>query len=87
MEYKKKFDLDVIPFLKKFNPDLLIISAGFDAHKNDPLANMNLEANDFSYMIRQCKKIQTKIILGLEGGYDLEALKECVIAVIKELLV
>ena len=87
IEYLKKFDHDVIPFLKNFNPDLLIISAGFDAHKNDPLSNMNLDENDFSYMIRQCKKIQTKIILGLEGGYDLLALKKCVIAVTKELLV
>ena len=85
-EYRKKFDEKIFPFLNNFKPDILIISSGFDAHKNDPLANINLEANDFSYMTKRCLEIQSHIMLGLEGGYDLVALKECTLAVVKELL-
>ena len=85
-EYRKKFDEKIFPFLNNFKPDILIISSGFDAHKNDPLANINLEANDFSYMTKRCLEIQSHIMLGLEGGYDLAALKECTLAVVKELI-
>jgi acetoin utilization deacetylase AcuC-like enzyme len=65
---------------------MLIISAGFDAHKSDPLGGINLSAKDFSYMTSHCLKIQPNILLGLEGGYNLDALKECSVAVVNELI-
>jgi len=79
--YRKKFDEVVIPFLIKTVPDILIISAGFDAHRRDPLASINLETDDFSYMTRKLQEIQPQILVGLEGGYDLRALGECCEAV------
>ena len=85
-KYLRKFDVDVFPFLQSFNPDILIISAGFDAHRRDPLGDINLEAKDYAYMTRQCLKIQPNLLLGLEGGYDLQALGECSVIVVNELI-
>ena len=80
-DYRTKFDEAVIPFIQKSNPDLIIISSGFDAHHRDPMASINLETDDFSYMIRKLKKIRPHLLVGLEGGYDLQALRECCEAV------
>ena len=85
-KYLQKFDDDVFPFLQRFNPNILIISAGFDAHRRDPLSGINLETEDYAYMTRQCLKIQSNILLGLEGGYDFRALGECSVSVISELV-
>ncbi len=85
-EYLQKFDDGAFPFLQSFNPDILIISAGFDAHWRDPLAGINLEKEDYAYMTRQCLKIQSNILFGLEGGYDLRALGECAVSVVNELV-
>ena len=85
-EYKQIFDKQVFPFIQNFHPDLLIISAGFDAHRNDPLAGINLETEDFAYMTKRCQEIQPNLLLGLEGGYDLEALGQCCIGVCEELM-
>jgi len=85
-EYKQIFDEQVFPFIQNFHPDILIISAGFDAHRNDPLAGINLEAEDFAYMTKRCQEIQPNLLLGLEGGYDLGALGDCVIKVCVKLM-
>jgi len=86
LKYRDKFDDIVFPFIQKCCPDLLIISAGFDAHHRDPLASINLGADDFAYMTRYLLKIQPQLLIGLEGGYDLQALGECCISVVGELL-
>ena len=80
-DYRSKFDEVVIPFIRKSVPDMLIISAGFDAHYRDPLANINLQTDDFAYMTRRLQEIKTHLFVGLEGGYDLQALSECCEAV------
>lgn len=73
-----------------FQPELILISAGFDAHKNDPLGNLKLESHDFALLTGIIKEIATKyakgrIISVLEGGYNLEGLSDSVVAHIKEL--
>ena len=65
---------------------MLIISAGFDAHRNDPLAGINLEAEDFAYMTKRLLEIQPNFLVGLEGGYNLVALEECVVGVCEEMV-
>ena len=85
-EYKQIFDEQIFPFSQNFCPDILIISAGFDAHRNDPLAGINLEAEDFAYMTKCCQEIQPNLLLGLEGGYNLGALEECVVGVCEEMV-
>ena len=71
-----------LPVAEKFEPDLILISAGFDAHRADPLANCRLEAGSFAEMARHVRGLaaQLDVPLGavLEGGYEPTALAECV---------
>ena len=67
--------------LKEFKPEFILLSAGFDAHKDDPLAQINLESKDYYTLTKRISIIAKKICGGkivsiLEGGYDLNALKE-----------
>jgi acetoin utilization deacetylase AcuC-like enzyme len=73
----------VLPRLKAFAPDLIVISAGFDAHIDDPLGGLNLEAQDFGEATKRLmdvadKACQGRLISMLEGGYHLDALGSCV---------
>jgi acetoin utilization deacetylase AcuC-like enzyme len=66
-----------VPELESFAPEFLLISCGFDAHRDDPLANQNLLAKDFAEMTRMVTHLADgKIVSLLEGGYDLRALGE-----------
>jgi acetoin utilization deacetylase AcuC-like enzyme len=73
-EYKAQFEGQVLPFLKAFAPDLLIVSAGYDANHDDPLAGMSLRPADYGELTTYCLSITPRVLLGLEGGYDLESL-------------
>ena len=80
----------LLPALDEAKPQLLLISAGFDAHMRDPLADLMLETEDFAWLTRQLRQIarrhaQGRIVSMLEGGYDLEALRECAVAHVDEL--
>ena len=81
-KYLQIFDQYIINELRKFNPEIVFISAGFDAHIKDPLADMNLESKDFSALTARIKDFtdarNIPVISFLEGGYDLEALPESV---------
>ncbi|MGK7888080.1 MAG: histone deacetylase [Leptolyngbyaceae cyanobacterium] len=79
-EYDVAFPQEVIPFLQRDNPDLLIISAGYDATQADPLANIALQPEDFGHLTRYCLKMTPQILFGLEGGYDFEAIAHAVAA-------
>ncbi len=83
-EFIAIFDQKVLKAIDKFKPEVILISAGFDAHKRDPLANINLESEDFFKITKNIvdiAKIHSKgrIISFLEGGYDLQALSESII--------
>ncbi|MGG6237455.1 histone deacetylase family protein [Nodosilinea sp. AN01ver1] len=80
--YAKAFEQQVIPFLKAFAPDLLIVSAGYDANAADPLASVNLNPDDYGTLTRQCLSVTDNILFGLEGGYDYDALSQSVVATI-----
>ena len=78
-EFRIAFRLRVLPALLDFDPDLIIISAGFDAHADDPLANVNLVEDDYIWATRELMQVadktcQGRVISMLEGGYDLGAL-------------
>ena len=73
----------LLPAVKAAKPELIIISAGFDAHANDPLGGLAMQADDFATlttMIRQLAEdcADGRIVSLLEGGYDLNALEDCV---------
>ncbi len=72
----------LLPALDRFGPQLLMISAGFDAHMRDPLAGLMLETEDFAWLTLELRQIARRHAAGrvvsvLEGGYDLQALGEC----------
>lgn len=77
-EYETYFQTQAIPFLQQFQPDILIVSAGYDANLKDPLASMCLLPQDYGTLTKYCFPVTDKILFGLEGGYDLEALAESV---------
>jgi acetoin utilization deacetylase AcuC-like enzyme len=84
-QYQPLFAEKVVPFLSDFQPDLLIVSAGYDANKDDPLSNILLQPADFGVFTNYCLPITRKIVFGLEGGYDFASLGKSVVATIDPL--
>lgn len=82
--YLKAIDGEIVPALNAYRPDLLIISAGFDAHKDDPLGGMLLTDGSFALFTQRVQGI-CPIVSVLEGGYNLEALGRSVVAHIRAL--
>ncbi|NJN73804.1 MAG: histone deacetylase [Limnothrix sp. RL_2_0] len=81
--YKAQFDHRVMPRLKEFQPDLLIVSAGYDATEKDPLAGMNLQPEDYKTFSEYCQTLNCPILFALEGGYHLQAIADSVIATLE----
>ena len=89
--FREAFESRIIPRLEAFRPDLLIISAGFDAHWRDPLANLRLEAQDFAWATKRlmafaAKHCSGRVVSLLEGGYDLQGLGDSVAAHVATLM-
>jgi len=85
------YETQAFPRLRAFKPELIIISAGFDAHQDDPLANLNWSTGDFAWVTEELCKIADelcdgRIVSTLEGGYDLNALAEATRAHVEELM-
>ena len=81
-EYLNAYEY-VLKKLKEFKPEFVLFSAGFDAHARDPLANINLESEDFYQVTKQIVDLANihskgRVISFLEGGYDLLALSESI---------
>jgi len=79
-----------LPRLQDFEPELVIISAGFDAHREDDLGQMGLVEDDYAWITNQLKAVadqyaQGRIVSCLEGGYNLSALGRSVVAHVKAL--
>jgi len=78
-QFREAFETVILPRLRDFKPDVLIISAGFDAHTRDPLANLNLVEADYTWVTQKLMQIADencngRIVSMLEGGYDLQGL-------------
>ncbi|KIC38538.1 acetoin utilization protein [Ruegeria sp. ANG-R] len=90
-EMRVAYETQAFPRLRAFKPELIIISAGFDAHQDDPLANLNWSTGDFAWITAELCKIADEVCDGrivstLEGGYDLNALAEATRAHVEELM-
>jgi acetoin utilization deacetylase AcuC-like enzyme len=90
-QFRAAFDGVILPRLRDFRPDLIVVSAGFDAHMRDPLANLNLVEADFDWVTRQIMAVadqsaQGRLVSVLEGGYDLEALAQSAAAHVTALM-
>ena len=90
-EFKQAFRDVILPALRAFRPELILISAGFDAHRRDPLAEINLEAEDFAWATAELMEIadqsaKGRVVATLEGGYDLRGLAASAAAHIRQLM-
>lgn len=84
-QFRHAWSESILPQLDRFAPQLVIVSAGFDGHKVDPLAQLNLETEDFAWVTRELLAVADRhadgrIVSALEGGYDLGALAEATAA-------
>jgi acetoin utilization deacetylase AcuC-like enzyme len=85
VKFRDAFETVILPRLRDFRPDFLVISAGFDAHMRDPLADLMLETEDFAWLTAELRTLahrhaRGRVVSLLEGGYDLQALRECSVA-------
>ena len=90
-KFRAAFENLILPQLRKFAPELIIISAGFDAHARDPLANLQFTEEDFGWATRKIMEVadktaQGRVISVLEGGYDLQGLSQSTAAHVTALL-
>jgi acetoin utilization deacetylase AcuC-like enzyme len=90
-KFKAAFNERIFPALRNFKPDLLLISAGFDAHRNDPLASLQLVEEDFGWVTSKLLEIAEetaggRVVSMLEGGYDLRGLAGSVAVHVKTLM-
>ena len=89
-DYKRKITTDMVPALKKFKPDVLLLSAGFDAHASDLMSGINLTADGYDFINETIADVANqyadgRIISVLEGGYNLEVLSKLVVDHVKML--
>jgi acetoin utilization deacetylase AcuC-like enzyme len=73
-EYLRAFEHAVEPAVARFDPELVLVSAGFDAHVEDPLADMRVTADGFRELARRCAGLAPRMAAVLEGGYELATL-------------
>jgi acetoin utilization deacetylase AcuC-like enzyme len=90
-KFREAFETVILPRLRDFKPDLVVISAGFDAHTRDPLANLNLVEADYAWVTQKLMEIadssaKGRIVSLLEGGYDLQGLSRSVAAHVTALM-
>lgn len=90
-EMRRAWDDAILPAVTDFRPDLILISAGFDAHAADPLASLNWSTDDFAWVTRRICGVADvvcdgRVVSTLEGGYDLDALAAGVAAHVGELM-
>jgi acetoin utilization deacetylase AcuC-like enzyme len=82
-EYATAFDDLVEPVVRAFEPELVLVAAGFDAHRDDPLAEMAMTAQGFRELARRCAALGPRVAAVLEGGYNLETLPQLVEAALE----
>jgi acetoin utilization deacetylase AcuC-like enzyme len=90
-QFRAAFEDVILPRLREFRPDLIVISAGFDAHVRDPLANLALVEADFDWATRKLMEIADasaagRVVSVLEGGYDLQGLSSSAAAHVAALM-
>ncbi len=90
-QFRQLWRTTLLPRINDFAPELILISAGFDAHHLDPLADINLGADDFAWITRELVALasqhaQGRIVSALEGGYSLAALRESSVAHVEAMI-
>lgn len=91
VDFREAMTGEILPALHAFGPDFILISAGFDAHVDDPLAGLRFIDDDFEWATAEIAHVardicQSRIVSTLEGGYDLSALERCAAAHVRALM-
>jgi acetoin utilization deacetylase AcuC-like enzyme len=91
VDFREAMTGEILPALHSFGPDFILISAGFDAHVDDPLAGLRFTEDDFEWATAEIANIardvcQSRLVSTLEGGYDLSALERCAAAHVRALM-
>ena len=87
-DFLTAYDRTILPAVEAFRPDVLLVSAGYDAHELDPLAQMRMTSDGFARLVLRLKEVAAAVCGGriafiTEGGYHLAALRECLEATIE----
>jgi acetoin utilization deacetylase AcuC-like enzyme len=90
-EFRHAYSARILPALDTFQPEFILVSAGFDAHRRDPLAELMLVEDDYAWItdqLAQCaaRHAEGRLVSSLEGGYDLEALAGSAAAHVRQLM-
>ncbi len=90
-QFRTAYERVILPAVEKFAPDFVLVSAGFDAHMADPLAELNLDEADFAWVTRAIcaiakRRCEGRVVSTLEGGYDLDALARSAAAHVRALM-
>ena len=83
-DYRRAYEEKFLPAAESFKPQFVLVSAGFDAHRSDPLAPMDLDTESYEWLSRETLSLANrycdgKLVSVLEGGYDLRALSDSVV--------
>ena len=77
----------LFPVCKKFNPDLVLVSCGFDSARGDPLGGLSVDPEGYAYMVRRLRELaEGKMVIALEGGYNLDSISKSAEACVRQLL-
>jgi acetoin utilization deacetylase AcuC-like enzyme len=90
-EYRVTFEQQLAPAVERFRPEFILVSAGFDAHRDDPLADIQLSDEGFRFLTRYVAALADaycggKLVSLLEGGYEISSLTSCIEIHVRELL-
>ncbi len=90
-QFRAAYERVILPAVEQFGPDFVLVSAGFDAHTADPLAELNLDEADFAWVTRAIcaiakRRCEGRVVSTLEGGYDLDALARSAVAHVRALM-
>ena len=90
-DFRRGYVERILPALRNFHPDIMLISAGFDAHARDPLAQIRLQTADFAWVTQELLEVaerccRGRVVSTLEGGYDLQALADSTAAHVRTLM-
>ena len=91
LEFRTAMEKKILPALNRFAPELILVSAGFDGHRGDPIAGINLEDSDFAYATKRLMDIadrhaEGRLVSALEGGYDYASLRSASAAPVRALM-
>lgn len=81
--YQELLDSRVYPFINNINPELIIVSLGFDAHQDDPLEGMGISDLTYIYLTQKLKELGKPVMFVLEGGYNIKTISRMIPNMIK----